>query len=83
MSTGIIVDIIGWIGAILLLLAYIAISSEKVTGKSFSYQILNAIGSVFLIINSAYYHAYPSAFVNVVWITIAVITIISARKKAH
>ena len=35
-----------------------------------------------LIINTAYYGAYPSTFVNVVWIGIAVATILHVKKKA-
>jgi hypothetical protein len=77
-----IVDISGWIGAILLLLAYGLVSRKKVAGDAISYQLLNAVGSIFLIVNSFYYKAYPSVAVNVFWISIALITMLQYRKKA-
>ena len=69
------VDIFGWIGAILLLLAYGLVSKKRLEGDSICYQLLNAIGSVLLITNSYYYKAFPSVAVNVIWISIACMTI--------
>ena len=69
------VDIFGWIGAILLLLAYGLVSQKKLEGDSICYQFLNIIGSVLIITNSYYYKAFPSVAVNVIWISIAGITI--------
>lgn len=75
------IDVVGWLGAIALLAAYILVSSKKVEGDSLLYQNLNLIGSAFLIINSGYYKAYPSAFVNIVWIIIAMVTLIRVKSK--
>lgn len=69
------VDIVGWIGAIALLVAYALVSARRVEGDSTSYQSLNLVGSVFLIVNTVYYRAYPSAFLNLVWGAIAVYAI--------
>ena len=82
MSTRFIVDVIGWLGAAALLAAYGLVSSKRLDGDSMTYQLLNLIGAVFLIVNSTYYGAYPSTFVNVVWIGIAVVTILHVKKKA-
>jgi len=68
-------DILGWVGATLLLGAYVLVSSKRLEGDSLAYQLLNLAGSALLIVNSAYYGAYPSVGVNVVWIGIAVFTI--------
>lgn len=68
-------DILGWAGAGLLLAAYVLVSSKRLEGDSVAYQLLNLAGSALLIVNSAYYGAYPSVGVNVVWIGIAVFTI--------
>lgn len=75
------VDILGWVGAILILIAYGLISARKVDSRSRLYQGLNVIGSACLIVNGVYYRAYPSAFVNVVWILIAVYTLSLAFRK--
>ena len=80
MQPHLIIDIVGWFGAIALLLAYGAVSRGMVQGTSFRYQLVNAIGSVCLLLNSAYYHAFPSSFVNIVWIGIAIVTMIKYRE---
>jgi hypothetical protein len=64
-------DLIGWIGAVLLLTAYALVSTERWRGRSFRFQLCNALGSGCLIANTAYYGAYPSTAVNVVWVVIA------------
>jgi hypothetical protein len=75
MSQSVLIDIVGWIGAILLLVAYAAVSRGAMKGTSFRYQFLNVIGSAFLLVNAGYYRAFPSSFVNIVWIGIAVFSI--------
>ena len=82
MSIRFVIDVIGWLGAAALLAAYALVSAKRLDGDSMRFQLLNLLGAVFLIINSAYYGAYPSAFVNVVWIGIAVATILHVKKKA-
>lgn len=64
-------QLIGWIGAIEVLLAYFLISTNKVKNTSIFYQALNLTGAIFLIVNTVYLRAYPSAFVNVIWMGIA------------
>ena len=66
-----IADLLGWAGALILLSAYGAVSFGKIRPSSIWYQFCNGLGGVFLVVNTVYYHAYPSAFVNVVWIGIA------------
>ena len=76
------IDVIGWLGAAALLAAYGLVSAKRLDGDSMMFQFLNLVGAIFLIINTAYYGAYPSTFVNVVWIGIAVATILHVKKKA-
>jgi len=71
--TKLFIDVVGWVGAGLLLIAYGLVSFRRLRADSFLYQALNGVGSLALVVNTFYYHAYPSAFVNVVWITIALI----------
>ena len=68
-------DIAGWLAAALLLAAYWLISTKRVEGDSAGYQSLNIVGSILLMANTAYYGAYPSAFVNLVWLGIALYAI--------
>jgi len=69
---GVVIDLGGWFGALLVIAAFAfnAFGSMDVRGRT--YQLLNICGSVLLIVNTAWHHAWPSAFVNVVWVLIAV-----------
>ena len=73
------VDGLGWAGAALMLIAYALVSLRGFKGTSVAFQLLNIAGSALLLANSAYYGAYPSAFVNVVWIGIAIAAVARAR----
>lgn len=80
MTVKLVVDIVGWIGAILILLAYVAVSTKKVAGDSYAYQTGNLLGSICLILNTVFYGAFPSSGVNVVWAGIAIFIIIKRKK---
>ena len=73
-------DAIGRTGAALLLVAYAMVSSKKLEVDSTVYQLLNIIGSVFLVVNTIFYRAYPSSFVNVIWAWIAIFSIATRRR---
>ena len=68
-------DTIGWAGAAALLVAYAMVSSRKLEGNSRAYQLLNIVGSLLLAANTIFYRAYPSSFVNLIWMGIAVFSI--------
>ena len=70
------VEIIGWVGAALILLAYGMLSAGKLTGRSAIYQGLNIVGATGFVINSGLNGAYPSAALNVIWIGIGVYALI-------
>ncbi len=74
-------DVIGWIGAFLLLLAYAMVSFKKLEADSLVYQGLNVAASVLLAINTIYHGAFPSSFVNIVWTIIAVFAILTVTRK--
>jgi hypothetical protein len=75
-------DAIGWAGAAFLLVAYAMISAKKLETDSTAYQLLNIIGSLFLVTNTIFYRAYPSSFVNVIWAGIAVFSMATRRRIA-
>jgi hypothetical protein len=77
------IDIIGWIGSVCVLTAYGLISSHKLTSKSKLYQWLNIAGSIFLIVNTFFYSAYPSTFVNIVWLFIAIFALINIFRAGN
>ncbi len=69
------IDIIGWIGAILILGAYGLLSSGRLTSNSRLFQWMNIVGAVGFIINSGWKEAYPSAALNVAWVGIGLATL--------
>jgi hypothetical protein len=83
MFDNILVDVLGWIGAAALLVGYGLVSSQRVQGASGAYQALNAVGSVLLLVNTFYYRAYPSSFVNVLWLGIALVAMLRAWRRSQ
>ncbi|MDQ4086396.1 MAG: hypothetical protein M3177_00030 [Pseudomonadota bacterium] len=65
------VEIAGWTGAALILLAYLLISTDRLTGRSPAYQWMNLFGAAGFTVNGAWHGALPSASLNVVWMAIA------------
>ena len=76
-----VIDILGWIGAALLLLAYALVSNRKLAGDSARFQLLNLSGGLMLAINSGYHGALPSVVVNAVWIVIGLTALLRARRQ--
>ena len=81
MHANAVIDAIGWIGALLILVAYAAVSTKRLEGHSTAYQLLNLAGALLLIVNTVYYGAYPSSVVNLAWVGIAVYTLARHRAK--
>jgi hypothetical protein len=74
------IDIIGWLGSAMVVIAYALNITKKLLPDSMAYFILNIAGSVCLIANTVYHNAIPSAAVNIVWIAIAVFALIKKKK---
>jgi hypothetical protein len=64
------IEVIGWVAAALMLSAYLLLTAGKVSGRSHFYQWLNVLSGAGFIINSGWNGAYPSVFINVVWMMI-------------
>ncbi|WP_331483810.1 hypothetical protein [Sphingomonas sp. 1F27F7B] len=69
------IEIAGWAGAGLILLAYLLLSSGKLTGQSRAYQWMNVVGAGCFVINSGWNGAIPSATLNMVWLLIGAATL--------
>jgi hypothetical protein len=67
------VEVAGWTGAALILLAYLLLSAGKLTGQSLSYQLMNVFGAAGFIVNGWWHRAIPSASLNVIWLLIGAI----------
>ena len=76
----IIFEIVGWIGMILILVAYWLVSIRKITPTSNIYQFLNLLGAGFVIVNVAFHGALPSVALNIVWFLIALFGLAKKQK---
>jgi hypothetical protein len=75
------IEVVGWIAAALILVAYGLLSSGKLDGKSPLYHWMNVVGAVGFVINSGYNGAFPSAVLNVIWIGIGVFGLVRYRPR--
>jgi hypothetical protein len=78
------VEIAGWVGASLILGAYLLLSMGRVTGRSPLYQGMNVAGAAGFIVNGWWHGAIPSAVLNVVWMLIGGVALwrIMARRRS-
>ena len=82
MEFRLLIDILGWLGSLELLLAYFLVSHNRLSPTTGSYQWLNLTGSIFLLINTMYYGAFPSTFLNLVWGAIALVALFRLIKTS-
>lgn len=75
------VEIVGWIGAGLILLGYALVSSGKIEARSASFQLMNLVGAAGFVLNSGFHGAWPSTILNVIWIGIAAVSLARLRKQ--
>jgi hypothetical protein len=78
------VEAAGWVGAALILLAYLLLSMGKVTGQSPLYQGMNIVGAAGFIVNGWWHGALPSAVLNIIWMLIGGVALwrIMARRRS-
>lgn len=74
------IEIVGWTGAALILVAYLLLSAGRLTGQSRIYQWLNVAGAAAFVLNSGWNGAIPSATLNVIWMGIGLFTLWRIRQ---
>ena len=75
------VEIVGWGGAVLILLAYLLLSAGRLTGQSIGYQLMNVLGAAGFVVNGWWHRALPSAVLNILWLGIGVFASWQILKK--
>ena len=75
MSITYIINILGWTGSILYLLAYALVSLKKTEGDSLLYQGMNIVASILLVFYSLALQAYATLGLNAVWAVIGLLTL--------
>jgi hypothetical protein len=75
------ITILGWIGSVEVLAAYGLNSYQKIKSDSILFYVLNLTGGTLLIVYSVYKEAFPNAFINIVWVIIAIMALLKVGKK--
>ncbi|HMB24768.1 MAG TPA: hypothetical protein VKP08_18115 [Anaerolineales bacterium] len=75
MHSKLLIDILGWTGSILYLLAYALVSAKKVEGDSLVYQGMNIVAGVLLVVYTLALGAYATTSLNAVWAAIGLFTL--------
>jgi hypothetical protein len=75
------IEAAGWMGAALILLAYLLVTTGRLTGQSPAFQWMNLFGAAGFIINGWWHGAVPSAVLNVIWMLIAAVALSRLWKK--
>jgi len=75
MQTSLFINILGWTGSIMYLVAYALVSMKKTEGDSLLYQGMNVIAGIFLVIYTFTLEAYATMALNGVWAIIGLITL--------
>ena len=60
-------EIIGWIGAIGLLVAFVFSSLGKLDNRGNLYHAINLLSAILLVVNAYYSEAYPFFIINIFW----------------
>ena len=71
-----IIEIFGWYGTIVIVVAYFLVSFGLLSSNNLWYQILNATGAIGIITISFYKKAYQPGVLNIIWTIIALIAIV-------
>ena len=75
------IEVIGWAGALMILVAYGLLSAGRMSGRTVSYQVLNVVGALCFVVNSGYNGAIPSAALNVIWVGIGAFALAKIRSQ--
>ena len=65
------IEVLGWVASVLIVGAYALNIKGKLASDRPAYIWMNLVGGCFFVVNTWFHGAYPSAFVNVVWVLIA------------
>jgi hypothetical protein len=76
------IEILGWIASVLIVGSYALNITGRLKANSKWYVWANIIGGLFFVINTYFHQAYPSMFVNIVWVIIAFVMIFKNKNRA-
>lgn len=75
MNSTTLINILGWTGSVLYLVAYALVSVKKTEGDSVLYQGMNIVAGVMLVIYTLSLGAYATTGLNAVWVAVGLFTL--------
>lgn len=75
------VDIVGWLGAFCILLAFFLLTHKTIRSHSWTYLGLNLAGGVLLAVETFAHESHAAFTLNVVWVIVAVYGLVWAHKR--
>ena len=75
-------DVMGWIGMVLVLLAYMLLSTNKIN-NGIIYQVMNLMAGIFMAIGLYPKNAWFSFTLQVIWSIVAIASIIKIKRKTR
>ena len=76
------VEAAGWIAAVVILVSYVLVSTNRLSGQSPAFQWMNVVGSALFVINTFWHGALPSAALNAVWCGVGLYTLWRIARRA-
>lgn len=76
-SRGHFFELLGWIGVLSLLLSYVLLTSNIITGTSAAYQAMILIGSIGFIVSSWHKRNYQPVALNMIFAAISIIALLN------
>jgi hypothetical protein len=70
-----IIQILGWVGMVVIVLAHYLVSTKKISGISKRYHLLNIVGSVLVGLSVIQTRSWPALALQIAWILIALYAI--------
>mgnify|MGYP005811282957 CR=1 FL=1 len=65
------IEAAGWFAAVVILVAYMLLSTGRLRAGSRAYQGMNLLGAAGFVLNSGWNGAIPSAALNVIWMGVS------------
>lgn len=74
-------DLVGMVGAVLVLGAYMMLQMERLASSSFIYSVLNFVGGLMIMFSLANAWNFSAVFIEIAWIAISLYGIYRCFKK--
>lgn len=68
-------EVAGWIGGVVMLVAYVMVSTHRTPSDGATYQGMNVVGGILLTVSALHAGAFPNVGLNVFWIAAGLVTI--------